>query len=135
MRGDVILDLAELVNGQAAAMGWRLAQRARVFFHEMRSEELSERGDTGRLARHARGQKLRAGQADGPQDFVAAKKIHDLHAVCVAGIAGFKRGQERLDGDVERKIVEFLTGWRLEVHFVGRARARDETGRPRGSAA
>src|SRR5438093_13626443 len=37
-----------------------------------------------------------------------------------------KRGQERLDGDVEGKIVEFFTGRRLEMHFVGRARARDK---------
>src|SRR5206468_7926190 len=78
------------------------------------------------LARHARGQKLRASQADGPQDFVAAEKVNDLHAVCAAGIACFERGQERLDGDVEGKIVEFFTGWRLETHFVGRARACDK---------
>ena len=65
-------------------------------------------------------------QADGPQDFVAAKEIDHLHAACVAGIARFERGQERLDGDVKGKIIELLTGWRLEAHFVGRARACDK---------
>jgi len=72
--GDVILYFPELANGQAAAIGWRLGGDIRVLFHKMRGEELSERGDAGRLPRHARGQKLGAGQADGPQDFVAAKK-------------------------------------------------------------
>lgn len=37
-----------------------------------------------------------------------------------------ERGQERLNGNVERKIVEFLTRWGLEAHFVRRARTRDE---------
>ena len=127
MLGDVILNLTELANGQPAAIGRRLAgNRARVFLDEMRGEKLGERGDTGRLARHARGQKLRAGQADGPQDFIATKIIHHLHAVCAARITRLKRGQERLDRDVDGKIVEFFTGRRLEAHFVRRARARDE---------
>src|SRR5439155_5952923 len=68
----------------------------------------------------------RARQADGPQDFIAAKIIHHLHAVCAAGITCLKRGQERLDGNVDGKIVEFFTGRRLEMHFVRRARTRDE---------
>src|SRR5436190_24193115 len=76
MFGDVILDFAELVNGQPAAIDGSPCWRARVFLDEMRGEELGERGDTRRLAWHARSQKLRARQADGPQNFVTAKKIH-----------------------------------------------------------
>src|SRR6266511_2529365 len=124
--GHVILDLAELVNRQPAAIDRRLPSRARVFLDEVRGEELGERGDTRRLARHARGQKLRARQADGPKDFVTAKKISHLYAVGLSGITGFERGQERLDGDMKRKIVEFFTGRGWEIDFVRRARSRDE---------
>ena len=68
-----------------------------------------------------RGQKFRTRQADEPQDFVAAKKINHFHAVCATGITCPKRGQERFDGDMERKIIKLLTGWLLEANFIGRA--------------
>ena len=58
----------------------------------MRGHELSERRHTGRFARHARGEKLCAGQADGPQDFIATEKIDDLDAVCPTGITRLKLG-------------------------------------------
>ena len=95
-------------------------------FHKVRDEELCERRYPERLARHARGQKFGASQADVPQDFVAAKEIDHLHAVCVAWITRVERSQEWLDCDMEGKIIEFLPGWRFEAHFVRRAGASDK---------
>jgi len=48
-------------------MDRRLSGSVRVFLYEVHGEQLSEGGDTGALAWHARGQKLRAGQADWPK--------------------------------------------------------------------
>ena len=77
----------------------------------VRGHELCKRRYTGRFARYARVQKLCAGQANGPQVFIASEKIHNLDAVCLSGITRLQRSQERLDGDVDEKIIEFLTGW------------------------
>jgi len=52
--------------------------------------------------------------------FVSAEVVRHLYAVCASGVTGLKRGQEWLDSDVEGKIVKFLTGRGLEIHFVGR---------------
>jgi hypothetical protein len=121
--GDVILDLPELTDGKSAAIRRRFCGVG-VFFNDVRSHELSKRRHTRRFAWHACRQKLCASQADGPQDFIASKKIDNLDAVCTCGVAHFKRGQEWLDRDVEGQIIEILTGWRFEAYFIRRARTR-----------
>jgi hypothetical protein len=119
--GDVILNLAELSDGQAAAVFQRHCASVRVFLHEVRREELGERSDGARLARSPRGEHLGAGQADVPENFVAAEKVHHFHPVRLARIPRLECGQERVDRDVKRKSLELLHRRRFEAHFIRRA--------------
>jgi hypothetical protein len=96
MFSDVILDLSEVANGQTATLGWLLGGDVRVFFDQVRDEELCQCGYAELLSRHTRGQEFGASQTDGPQDFVTAKKVDHLSTVCVTRIASLQRGQERL---------------------------------------